>query len=119
MKGLRNMAEKITVELVSDLSQRQADGMERVTWGLDGTTYEIDLTGAEAASLRKALAKYKAVSRKKSGSTGGRGRKASGRRSGSASDLNSVREWARANGYQVSDRGRVSNAVMDAYNAAH
>ncbi len=119
MKGLRKMAEKITVELVSDLSQKQADGMERVTWGLDGTTYEIDLTGTEAASLRKALAKYLAASRKKSGSTGGRGRRASGRRGGSSSDLNSVREWARGNGYQVSDRGRVSNAVMEAYSAAH
>lgn len=119
MKGLRNMAEKITVELVSDLSQKQSDGMERVVWGLDGSTYEIDLTGTEAASLRKALAKYLAASRKKSGSTGARGRRTSGRRTSSSSDLNSVREWARSNGYQVSDRGRVSNAVMEAYAAAH
>ena len=30
-------------------------------------------------------------------------------------DLAAVRSWAREHGYQVSDRGRVSNAVLDAY----
>ena len=115
------MAERITVELVSDLSQKQTDDMERVAWGLDGTSYEIDLTGTEAASMRKALAKYLAVSRKQSASTGARARKASNRRSNPSSgvDLSTVREWARSNGYEVSGRGRVSNAIVDAYRAAH
>ena len=34
-------------------------------------------------------------------------------------DLGAVREWARANGHTVSDRGRISADVQAAYDKAH
>ena len=37
--------------------------------------------------------------------------------SGDNGSAREVREWARANGHQVSDRGRVPAEVMEAYRA--
>ncbi len=50
------MAKKTQVILIDDLDQGQAD--ETVTFGLDGSTYEIDLSSKNAAALRDALATY-------------------------------------------------------------
>lgn len=36
-----------------------------------------------------------------------------------SADTKAIREWARANGYDVSDRGRIPADVMDAYSAAN
>jgi hypothetical protein len=36
----------------------------------------------------------------------------------SANDLATIREWARAKGYQVADRGRISANIMDEYDAS-
>ena len=44
-----------------------------------------------------------------------RHRKGSGRKA----DLGAVRAWARDNGHQVSDRGRISAEVQAAYDKAH
>ncbi len=112
------VAQKVQILLVDDLDGGEAD--QTVEFALDGTSYEIDLTDASAASLRDAFAQYIGAGRKVSGRRGGRGR-ARGARSGggdgpSASDM---REWARSNGYEVSDRGRVSAEVRKAYDAAH
>jgi nucleoid-associated protein Lsr2 len=49
------------------------------------------------------------------GSSGGSGRS----RGNSKHDLSDVRSWARENGFQVSDRGRVSSEVIAAYEKAH
>lgn len=113
------MAQKVNIVLVDDLDGSAAD--ETVTFGLDGTSYEIDLNDKNAAQLRDAMAGYVAVARRV-------GRPGSGRRSGrrgSGSSANSgganlreVRDWARSNGYQVSDRGRVSADIMDAFNSS-
>jgi len=42
-----------------------------------------------------------------------------GSRQSPVNDLGAVRSWARANGFQVSDRGRVSNAVLQAFKAGN
>lgn len=48
------------------------------------------------------------------------GRKTTGRAAkGPGSDANAVRAWARAQGLEVSDRGRVSAEIRKAYDAAH
>ena len=109
------MAQKVQVVLEDDLDGGTAD--ETVVFGLDGTAYEIDLNKKNAAKLRDALAPWVAAGRRTSGSRGG-GRRGRGRAS-RGSQAGDVRTWARANGYQVSERGRISAEIQAAYSAAH
>jgi hypothetical protein len=84
---------------------------------LDGTDYEIDLNAKNAQALRDALGRYVSAARRVSGATR---RPARGRRRGSASGLNSteVREWAKAQGIEVKDRGRVPAELVVKFKAA-
>jgi hypothetical protein len=114
------MAQRVQIVLEDDVDGGSAD--ETVTFGLDGATYEIDLSERNATKLRESLAAWVGHARPH----GGGGRRGSGRRGGGRSagpirrtDLGAVREWARQNGHQVSDRGRVSGAVQEAYDKAH
>ena len=111
---LSSMAQRVQVVLEDDLDGGKAD--ETVLFGLDGTTYEIDLSKKNAAKLRDALAGYVGSARRVSGRRGaatrarGRGR--------AASDSADIRAWAKDNGYDVSERGRISAEVRAAYNEA-
>ncbi len=109
------MAQRVNIVLVDDIDGGDAD--ETVTFGLDGTTYEIDLSAANAAALRETLAGYVGHARRVGGrrATGGRRTAASG----DGPTAKEVREWARANGWELSERGRVSSEVRQAYDAAH
>jgi len=109
-----DVAQKVQVVLTDDLDGGEAD--ESVQFALDGVSYEIDLSEANAEALREALAPYLAASRR----IGGRAsRRATSRPASERTDLSDLRAWARENGYQVSDRGRVSGEVRAAYEAAH
>ena len=119
------MAQKTLVQLVDDLDGSEAE--ETVPFGLDGTSYEIDLSGEHANALREALAPY-IVAARKAGGSGGNGRRGGGRRGsgGSSSPAGSgrqrtqaIREWAREQGMEVNDRGRIPSKVVQAYEAAH
>jgi len=111
------MAQKVQVILVDDVDGGEAE--ESVSFSLDGVNYEIDLSAKNADSLREALAPWVGHARKVGGRAN-RGRPAAGRpKSAPKTDLTDVRAWARENGHTVSDRGRVSSAVMSAYEAAH
>lgn len=108
-----DMAQKVNIVLVDDLDGTEAT--ETVTFGLDGSSYEIDLNDANAAALREALSGYVGHARKNSG--GSRRRKSAG--SSSSSNTKDVREWAKSQGMEVSERGRISADVQQAYDAAH
>jgi hypothetical protein len=113
------MAQRIVVQLVDDLDGTSLTdgGGSTVSFALDGTAYEIDLSQANAQRLRDALAEFIAAGRKVGGrSTAKRG---GGSRSSSSIDAAVVREWARTQGLQVSERGRVSADIIEAYNAKH
>lgn len=113
------MAQRIQVILEDDLDGGKA--VESVTFGLDGTTYEIDLSASNAAKLRDSLAKYVAHARK----AGRGGAPRAGTRAVRSStrpdreQTQAIREWARNNGHKVNDRGRVPAQIVDAYNEAH
>jgi hypothetical protein len=109
-----DMAQKVNIVLVDDLDGTEAT--ETVTFGLDGSSYEIDLNDANAAALREALSGYVGHARKSSG--GSRRRKSAGS-SSSSSNTKDVREWAKSQGMEVSERGRISADVQQAYDAAH
>jgi hypothetical protein len=112
------MAKKVTVELVDDIDATPiAEGAGgTVSFAFEGKTYEIDLTDKNTDKLRKALAPFIDAGRPVSGSTAPA--RSSRRRSGGNADLAAVRSWAKSNGFQVSERGRVPKNVMDAYAAA-
>lgn len=109
--------------LVDDLDGTTAD--ETVSFAIDGTTYEIDLSKANAESLREAFAKYIGTGRKAGAQTFS-GRRAStptgGARTGVArvdrEQTRAIRDWARSKGIDVSDRGRIPGNIVEKYNAA-
>ena len=106
------VASKVIVEVTDDLDGSRAD--ETIKFTIDNTSYEIDLSKTHAQELRGALEPYMKAGRK-TGKRDGR------RRSAGASDKDQVRamrEWAKEHGMKVSDRGRVSAEVQEAYNAA-
>ena len=110
------MAQRVEVVLIDDVDGGHAE--ETVSFALDGVSYEIDLSDKNAKKLRDALAPWTGSARRSGGGRGGR-RRSSSAGGAKRTDLASVREWARANGYQVSDRGRISAEIQAAYDKAH
>lgn len=104
------MAQKVQIVLIDDLDGGEAE--ETVRFGLDGTSYEIDLSSSHAQELRDALAAYVSAARRESQS---KPRPSSPPRNQEAAQ---IREWAKANGYNVSARGRVNSEIIEAYRAA-
>ena len=111
------MAQRVNVVLVDDIDESEA--AETVGFALDGVDYEIDLSDKHAADLRDALALFVAHGRRIGG------RRKSGKRAPAASSSGEgvsaadIRAWARENGWDVPERGRVSAEVREAYAAAH
>jgi len=109
------MAKKVTVSLVDDLDGKSAAD-ETVFFGLDGISYEIDLSARNAKKLRGAYQPFIDAGRR----VGGRRRRAAGasRVSTDRARAAAIRQWARENGYQVASRGRIPAELVDAYDAA-
>lgn len=111
------MAQKVQTLLIDDLDGGEAEGTVR--FGLDGAEFEIDLSAGHAEALRNALAPYVNAARRAPGAAARRpGR--SGRRATSASapDPVSVREWAKSQGIEVKDRGRVPAELIVKFQSA-
>jgi hypothetical protein len=122
------MAKKQQTIVTCDLHDgNETDGVTTIAFGLDGTSYEVDACPEHADQLREAFATYVGAARKAergAGPTGRRAPRSSTPRSssGAGSDreqVQAIREWARANGHTVSERGRLSAAVLEAYRAAN
>ena len=118
------MAQKVQVLLVCDLHDDEVEGSETVAFGLDGTSYEIDACEQHAAELRDAFAPFVGAARRAGRSPVAPAQRRGGRRasssgSGDKQRVQEIREWARSNGHKVSERGRLSAAVVEAYEAAH
>lgn len=122
------MARRIIHQLVDDIDGAvlEVGTGEQVSFALDGRAYEIDLSETNAKALRDALQPWIDAGRRVSagGTQAGRGRGRRGSRAtqgsaGAKRDLSAVRSWARKNGHEVSDRGRVPASVLEAYDAAN
>lgn len=113
--------------LVCDLHEDEVEGVETVAFGLDGTSYEVDACEEHAAALRDAFAPYVGAARRagRAPVASGGARKAGrapSRPAAAGSDrerVQAIREWARSNGHIVSERGRLSASVLEAYEAAN
>jgi hypothetical protein len=110
------VAQKIQTLFIDDIDGSEAEGTVR--FALDGAEYEIDLNAKHAEALRKSLARYVDAARRSSGSVARR--PARGGRRAPASGLNTteVREWAKAQGIEVKDRGRVPAELVVRFRAA-
>lgn len=106
------MARKVVVTVIDDLDGESA-AAETVSFGIDGVLYEIDLTDENAREFRASMAKWVPFARR----TGGRGR-TKGFVAARSKDAKTVRAWARNNGHDVPDRGRIPSAVQEAYQRA-
>lgn len=113
------MATKHVTHLVDDLDGSVLEDGEgkQVIFSVEGRAYEIDLSADNAEKLFEAFAPYVAAARSVSASNPGRSHRSSSQKR--SVDLGAVREWARANGHTVSDRGRVPGSIIDAYEAAN
>jgi hypothetical protein len=111
------MAKRTTVVIHDDLDG--SEGAGTVKFGLDGKSYEIDLSEGHEKELRKALEKYVAAATQVTGQNAA----ASGRRkygTGPARrDTKHIRDWLRSQGVEISDRGRIPTEHMNRYNDAH
>jgi len=106
------MASVTEVRLVDDIDGGEAD--ETVAFDLEGKNYQIDLSKTHAAQLREALAPYVAAARRAGSSPGAR-RTSATRPSENRQETARIREWAAANGFEVSTRGRIAAKVREAY----
>ena len=122
------VAQRTVISLIDDLDG-ESEAAETVEYAIDGVTYEIDLSSDHAETLREVFAPYIAAARRTGGRarTGVAGRRRSPSGGGAVASaagrsreaLKAIREWAKGNGWSVSDRGRLPNNVVDAYDAAH
>jgi Lsr2 len=109
------VAQKVQTLFVDDLDGSAADGTVR--FSLDGSDYEIDLNPEHAQALRDALAHYISAGRRAGG--GAQRQARSGRRApANAVNTTEIREWARAQGIEVKDRGRVPAELVVKFKAA-
>ena len=111
------MAQITEVRLLDDLDGGEA--AESVSFSLDGKSYEIDLNEKHAAALRDAFAPFIGSARRAGGPAAGSRPRMSTRTSTGAGrpreETAAIREWATANGLEVSTRGRISSTVLEAY----
>ena len=110
------MAQRTVTVLSDDLDGTESDDIQTVRFGLDGATYEIDLSPKNREALEQALSPYLDVARRAGGRAASAPKKSAGRRD--AAQTSAIREWARKNGYTVSERGRIPREVEEAYSAA-
>jgi hypothetical protein len=114
------VAREVIEKLIDDLDGRPA--VETVSFALDGTSYQIDLSKKNAAAFRKTLDRYvRAAQRQGGGRATPRRRAAKAATNGKVKrdfDLTQLREWAGANDVAVPSRGRIPQAVVEQYKAA-
>src|ERR1700685_4650999 len=112
----KSMAQKVQTLLVDDLDGSDATGT--ISFGLDGTEYEIDLNAAHAAELRSALQEYVGAGRKVSAALRRGGRAAARRAANGSPSPSEVRDWAKSQGIEFRDRGGVPAELVVKFKAA-
>ncbi len=108
------MAKKVITLLTDDLDGGEAD--RTVEFALEGVSSTIDLSDANAGRLRKDLDPYLSVATRIGRNTASA--RGATQPSGGRQENQAIREWALANGYQLSDRGRIPGTIIEAYRTA-
>jgi hypothetical protein len=116
VRGRKTVAQKIQTVFVDDLDGSEAEGTVR--FGLDGSEYEIDLNADHAQALREALAPYVGAARRAGGGAARRPARTPRRAPATGLNTTEVREWAKSQGIDVKDRGRVPAELVVKFKAA-
>lgn len=109
------MAKKVITLLTDDIDGGEAD--RTVEFALDGVSYTIDLSDANTGRLRKDLDPYLSAATR-IGRSPASARSTAHPGAAGRQENQAIREWALANGYQLSDRGRIPGTIIEAYRAA-
>ncbi|MBV7294262.1 histone-like nucleoid-structuring protein Lsr2 [Corynebacterium sp. TAE3-ERU16] len=112
------MARREITQYFDDLTKTplSEEELHVVHFSLDGTDYSVDLNEEHANELRESLQRYIEVGRKRTGGSSRQRRRSSG---GSRNRTKEIRQWARENGYEVADRGKIPDNIVEAFNAAN
>jgi hypothetical protein len=110
------VAQKIQTLFIDDIDGGEAEGTVR--FALDGAEYEIDLSAKHSEELRSALGKYVSHARKVGGASRRPVRSRGTKSAIGALNTTEIRNWARENGYDIKDRGRVPADLVVKYQAA-
>lgn len=112
------MAQKFQVRYIDDIDGTDlGDKANSISFAFEGREYSIDLSDENAQELRAAMAPYIEAGHRVTGGRTKSARKATAKTPGGGTKA--IREWARVNGYDVSDRGRIPADVMEAYAAVN
>ncbi len=111
------MAKTTTTHITDDIDGTK-DAAE-VAFSFGGSDYTIDLSKKNAAALEKALKPYLEAATKLSRRSSGTSRRSRSSSTSTRNDYSQIRDWARQQGLQVSDRGRVPAVVIEQYEAAN
>jgi hypothetical protein len=121
VEGNGQVAKQTTVVLVDDLDGSEA--VEQVEFAVDGRSYEIDLSAANSAKLRDALAPFVSAARRGGGRrptpAAAPPRATPARPAADRVQNQAIREWAIAQGMKISERGRIPTNVLTAYHKSH
>lgn len=112
------MAQQFQVRYFDDLDGTDlGDKANAISFAFEGKEYSIDLSDENAQAFRRAVAPYVEAAHRVTGSKAKAARKATSKTT--SGDTKAIRDWARTNGYDVSDRGRIPADVLEAYAAAN
>lgn len=111
--------------MTCDLDDDEIPAAETVTFGYEGYTYAFELCEQHLEEFNETIQAYIAAARLAEGPrrrraaaaapSAGRARRSAPAKGPESSD---IRTWARENGFNVSDRGRIPGEVRSAYEAA-
>ena len=115
-----HVARQVIEKLIDDMDGGEA--AETVSFALDGTAYDIDLSRKNAAALRKTFERYVKAARRSKAAAGSPRRSNAqptrGKKPARDYDIAQLREWAGSNEVSIPSRGRIPQAVVDQYKAA-
>ncbi|ATL70794.1 histone-like nucleoid-structuring protein Lsr2 [Nocardia terpenica] len=118
------MVNRTVVETYDDLTGEKVDSEivpdPTINFVVDGMEYEIDLGATNRDKFFAGLDPYIKAARK-TGRRRGSSRTSKPSHKGAAvprEQLNAMREWAKKHGYKISERGRISQDIQDAFHAA-
>lgn len=114
------MARKVYVQLVDDIDDKPIEsGGEHITYSVNGVSYEIDLSDKNAKEFHRKLDYYIEHSAKVGGKRTKKSAATTGGAKRDANQTKAIREWAKANGHNISSRGRIPADVERAFDEAH
>lgn len=112
------MAQKLQVLLTCDLDEGDVPAVGTVSFGFEGGTYEFELCRDHLDEFNRTFNRYVAAARPAGARRRRGGASSRQARRVHSEQLQAMRVWARENGWEISDRGRIPAEVRDAYEKA-